>query len=300
MSVIFIFVDGIGIGNENNHNPFYLKKYEAFEELSGGVLSNKRDQIHQERRVFNYLDANLEVEGLPQSGTGQTALFTGQNAAQFIGKHFGPFPHSKIKPFLKEESILKDLVKAGKRAQFMNAYPPIFFEHSEKRNRWSCTTLMARSAGLKLNTTQDIKDGKAITAEIVQNAWREKLNIDIPKINEKDAANRMITMSKENDFLLYEYYLTDKAGHNQSKEDAEVVLSRLNLFLVEIMKQMSSNDLLILSSDHGNLEDLNTKTHTRNPVPLFAYGENAIKFKGASSLVDVKEKILNVLQKKEN
>jgi bisphosphoglycerate-independent phosphoglycerate mutase (AlkP superfamily) len=36
--------------------------------------------------------------------------------------------------------------------------------------------------------------------------------------------------------------------------------------------------LLLVTSDHGNIEDLTTKTHTRHPVPLILYGAGARSF----------------------
>jgi len=36
-----------------------------------------------------------------------------------------------------------------------------------------------------------------------------------------------------------------------------------------------SKNLVILTSDHGNLEDLSVKTHTRNPVPTLLWGLGA-------------------------
>ncbi len=93
---------------------------------------------------------------MPQSGTGQTTLFTGENASQVIGKHLGPYPHSGIKHLLQEQSIFQAVQQSGKKPYFMNAYPPIFFELSEKRNRWSCTTLMTKSANITLNSTEEV------------------------------------------------------------------------------------------------------------------------------------------------
>ena len=34
---------------------------------------------------------SMTVPGLPQSGTGQYSLFTGDNGAQRFGRHFGPW-----------------------------------------------------------------------------------------------------------------------------------------------------------------------------------------------------------------
>ena len=295
MAVLFVFIDGVGLGVKGNQNPFSNNRYESFEQLTGGIFSNKAEEVITADHLFKPIDANLGVEGLPQSGTGQTALFTGRNAAKEIGKHFGPFPHSGIKPFLKKESVFHGVKALGLDPYFLNAYPPIFFKHAQKRNRWSCTTLMTKSAGLKLNSTEEVLQETALTAEIIQNAWREKLGIDLPKITPTDAAKRALNMLQEKDLLLYEYYLTDKAGHTQKEEDAERVLRPLDEFLQYIIAHKSGNDTLVITSDHGNLEDLSTKTHTRNKVPLFVIGKNTNLFKGVESLTHVKDKILEAV-----
>lgn len=295
MAVIFIFIDGVGLGERGAHNPFSISKYESFQILSDGDFFEDPKVIHQQNHLFKPIDANLEVEGLPQSGTGQTTMFTGINASKKIGKHFGPYPHSGIKPLLKEQSVFHSVKEIGKTPYFLNAYPPIFFEFAEKRNRWSCTTLMTKSAGLRLNSIQEIENEEALTAEIVQNAWRDRLDIDIPKITATDAAQRLLNLVPDYDLVLYEYYLTDKAGHNKSEEDAERVLEPLDEFLLYILKNMHSSDTLVITSDHGNLEDLSVKTHTRNAVPLMVYGNQAGQFSKVESLIDVKEGILKVV-----
>lgn len=295
MSVIFIFIDGVGLGEAVEHNPFSEKTYESFQILTGDNFNVNADPVVSKDHLFKPIDANLEVEGLPQSGTGQTTLFTGKNASKVIGKHFGPYPHSGIKPLLKKESVFHGVQELGKKPYFMNAYPPVFFEYAKKRNRWSCTTLMTKSADLKLHSTEEVRQEKALTAEIVQNAWRERLDIDIPKITATDAAQRLLNVVPDHDLVLYEYYLTDKAGHNQKHEDAERVLKPLDEFLLHIINHKRSEDVLVITSDHGNLEDLSTKTHTRNEVPLFVMGEGSDQFDEVESLVDVKNGILSTL-----
>lgn len=296
MSVLFIFIDGVGIGENSNKNPFSVDNYESFHILSGENFFRKEHSVQKSDHIYKAIDANLDVEGLPQSGTGQTTMFCGENASKVIGKHFGPYPHSGIKHLLKEQSIFLDVLKAGKKPYFMNAYPPIFFEYAERRNRWSCTTLMTKSADIPLNSTQEILDEKALTAEIVQNAWREKLDINIPKITTTDAAQRLLNILPDHDLVLYEYYLTDKAGHNKSLDDARRVVQPLDEFLLHIIKHKRSEDTLVITSDHGNLEDISVKTHTRNEVPLFVLGEGIDHFNKVESLIDVKGGILKSLQ----
>lgn len=292
MAVIFIFIDGVGLGEASDKNPFFVDRYESFQILSGENFSKEGNPVHSKNHIFKAIDANLGIEGLPQSGTGQTTLFTGENASKVIGKHFGPYPHSGIKYLLKEQSIFHTVKEQGKKPYFINAYPPIFFEHAKRRNRWSCTTLMTQSAEMRLNSTEEVLNGEALTAEIVQNAWRERLNIDLPKIDATEAARRLLNVVPDYDLVMYEYYLTDKAGHNQKIEDAQTVLNTLDEFLLHIIREKRSEDVLVITSDHGNLEDLSTKTHTRNAVPLFVMGEGGEAFSEVESLVGVKDGIM--------
>jgi 2,3-bisphosphoglycerate-independent phosphoglycerate mutase len=296
MGVLFVFVDGIGAGANSPENPLASDKLKSFSHFT------KKNGVHiecDERAengiLFKKIDANLDVEGLPQSGTGQTALFSGENASKKIGKHFGPFPHSKIKPLLKRKSLFHKTLAAGKTAHFMNAYPDIFFEKSKIRNRWSCTTLMVKSAGIRLNRFEDVMSGTAITAEIVQEAWRELLGLDVPKIEPEEASSRVLKAQDRYDLVMYEYYLTDKAGHAQDRVMADKVLHVLDRFLLKIIREMKSSDTLVITSDHGNVEDLSVKTHTRNPVPLFVQGETE-PFKEARSILDVTPAILRLFE----
>ena len=297
MAVLFVFVDGFGIGENSSQNPL------ATENLVSFSFFTKSNGVHKEcgnrdenSILFKKTDANLDVDGLPQSGTGQTTLFTGINASKKIGKHFGPFPHSKIKPLLQKKSLFHKALTMGKNPHFLNAYPDIFFEKSEKRNRWSCTTLMTKSAGLPLNRLEDVLQERAITAEIVQSAWRSMLNLDVPSIKPEDASERALNALEMYDLVLYEYYLTDKAGHSQKRDTADQVLKVLDRFLIHIIKNKKPADTLVICSDHGNIEDLSTKTHTRNPVPLFVHGETG-PFLNANSILDVTPGILAVLGK---
>ena len=297
MPVIFLFIDGVGLGKESAQNPFQKQTFRGFSAMAGDQsFSAKAAEITEANHVFRQVDARLGVEGLPQSGTGQTTLFSGENASKKIGKHFGPFPHSGIKPLLKNKSLFLKAQQIDRTCQFMNAYPEIFFKKAQKRNRWSCTTLMTKSAGIKLNTTEDVKAGRALTAEITQKAWRDHLNIEVPEISTEEAAERLLEQSENYDLLLYEYYLTDKAGHSQKMEKATTFLENYDQFLWHLIRHKPKELTIILSSDHGNVEDLSTNTHTLNPVPLFAYGPGARHFSDAESIMDITPGILDIFE----
>lgn len=296
MSVIFIFIDGVGLGLNNDKNPLASKSWTSlsyFTEKKG--LHIRCKEIDRPGHLFKPIDANLGVTGLPQSGTGQTTLFSGENASKIAGKHYGPFPYTTTRYLLEEKSLFHKVLELGKKPVFMNAYPDIFFEKAEKRDRWTATTLMVRSAGIPLYREKHVRSGKAITAEITQHVWREKLNIDVPVITSEEAGERVIKASQENDLVLYEFFLTDKAGHRMDYNYAEEIRELLDPFLMTLIKNISKKDTLVVTSDHGNLEDLSTKTHTRNPVPLFVKG-NTAPFRTAKNLMDVTPATLSVLK----
>lgn len=297
MSVLFLFVDGIGIGGDHTDNPFSSFDWPGFRSITNGQSLTKSAHFSRSSsHVFKPIDATLGVQGLPQSGTGQATLFSGQNASKIIDKHFGPYPHSGIKHLLMEESLFQKVLMMGKRPYFVNAFPQIFFDRAKMRNRWSCCTLMTKSAGLKLNSVDEVLNEEAITAEIIQDYWRHHLNLDIPSITINQAVERVAKVSSTYDVTLMEYYLTDKAGHEQDKDSAFKAIERLDTFLQFYIQVKPENQTIILTSDHGNLEDLSVKTHTMNPVPLIVNGPKANHFFDVESIQDITPAILGSLE----
>lgn len=297
MSVLFIFIDGVGVGKNHDVNPLATSAWSSFSYFTGSKgLHENCNEVNQNEILYRPIDANLGIEGLPQSGTGQTTLFSGVNASKIAGKHYGPFPYTTTRYLLDEKSLFHKVLDLGLNPTFMNAYPEIFFERAKKRDSWTATTMMARSAGIELNRVEDLLAGKAITAEIIQNGWRENLRLDVPVITKEEAGDRMINAAKIYDLVLYEFYLTDKAGHSKDRKYAAQIRDLLDPFLMHITKNLAEGDTLVITSDHGNLEDLSTKTHTRNPVPLFVKGDTG-PFQTAKSIMDVTPGIVSVLEK---
>jgi 2,3-bisphosphoglycerate-independent phosphoglycerate mutase len=297
MSVLFLFIDGIGIGEDHTKNPFFSGNYPGFSQLCGAQnMTQSADVISSETHLFKPIDARLGVDGLPQSGTGQAALFSGQNAAKIIDRHFGPFPHSKTRYLLESESIFHKVQSLGKKPYFINAFPAIFFERSSRLNRWSCATLMTRSAGLRLNSLDEVLREEAITAEILQDYWHRMLQLEVPSITPRDAVRRVVHALETYDLVLMEYYLTDKAGHAQSSAEADAALSRVDDFIQAFLATSAGTEhTLVISSDHGNVEDLSVKTHTMHAVPLIGWGPGAAALAGVSDLTGVSPAILQML-----
>ena len=247
--------------------------------------------------MFRPVDATLGVEGLPQSGTGQASLFTGENAARAHGRHFGPYPPTTVRPAVRERSVFARLAAAlgPDRLAFANAYPERFFRHVEQRGRWTVTTLAARSAGVRLRREPDVRAGTAVPADLTGHTWQRLFDPEAEPVTEAEAARRLVALLDDHAFVLHEYYLTDKAGHSRERPRAAAVLESLDRLFAGVLEAAGPGDLLLVTSDHGNLEDLGTKSHTRNPVPLVAWGAGAEAFAGCESLVDVTPAVVRLL-----
>lgn len=290
-----IFLDGVGIGrNDIDNNPFIKYGFKTFHDIFGAVPVLGAETKSIDSKILFPVDACMDVEGLPQSGTGQTAIFCGMNASKYIGKHFGPFPYSTLIPVIEKESIFQYCRETGKRAFFANAYPHVFFDYLNKgRSRLSVTSLSYRSAGYYLNTVEQVLEGKALTAEITGERWNMKLGYSLPHLTGADAGRRLLNISQDYDFTLYEYFLTDHAGHGRDVGGVEHVLRILDDFLYTVLTEHNEEMTVFICSDHGNVEDLSTKSHTTNPALCIASGKYAdVFYNSVKSLPDIKSSIL--------
>ena len=104
----------------------------------------------------------------------------------------------------------------------------------------------------------------------------------------------MAAGAAESDLALFELFLTDTAGHSQDTEWARDEVVRTDWFLARLFDAVDPREqLVVVTSDHGNLEDLSVRTHTRAAVPLLAFGAGARAFvRGAKSLLDVAPRLL--------
>ena len=298
--VLMLFLDGVGIGaKDSGSNPFFVAPLVALRRLLGGDLPHLEDPYREAPGVsLAPLDATLGVPGLPQSGTGQVALLTGENAAQTIGRHFGPFPYSTLKPLLEDRNIFTRLKASGKAGFYANAFPKLYFDHMKTRNgRMTAIPLSWTMAGHALHDADALAEGNALSADITNARWPKLGYPTMPLISSVDAGRRLTRMAQTYDFVLFEFYLTDHAGHSQSMEEGVRALTMIDGLLGSVMDSFDPDStLLLITSDHGNLEDLSTKTHTRNPVPLLAAGASRKEFlAGINDLTGVAPAILRVL-----
>ena len=296
--IILLFIDGVGIGKKDSeYNPFFKYIFRTFTEIFGAVPSLDNPIIKRNDGFIFPIDARMGVEGFPQSGTGQTSIFCGINAPQFVGKHFGPYPYSTLIPIIKERNIFIEFIRRNKKVFFMNAYPNVFFDYIDSgKSRLSVTSLSSSLSGLRFNSLTDVQEGRALTAEITNERWNAKLGYNLPVLKPSVAAKRLLNIASINDLIVYEYFLTDHLGHGRYDGNIEKTLGILDEFLFTIFTETDPEKYtILLCSDHGNFEDLSVKTHTLNPSLTISYGKHAFfLFQKLKDLSDIKDSLLEI------
>jgi 2,3-bisphosphoglycerate-independent phosphoglycerate mutase len=287
--VVLLFWDGVGIGKQDPEiNPFFQAQLPTLTKLCGGSLPHTPfKRITTESAEVVPLNATLGLPGLPQSGTGQTAIFTGVNGAKKFGRHFGPHPPSILRPIIAEKHIFHQLQDKGKTVAFANAFPKQFFEYIESgKRRLTVTTHACQALGLPLRTAADLEKNEAISADFIRAYWPELGYTTMPQIPSREAGKHLADISSQYDFTLFEYWQTDHAGHSQKMASAVEALERFDEFLSGYLESFDpATTLLMLVSDHGNIEDLSTKSHTRNQVGCILVGKH--RKKAAARLKDL-------------
>jgi len=276
MPAIFLFIDGIGLAPEGENNPFFTTKTPFLSSiLDGRALTREAADKEYKKASLLALDATLGVKGLPQSATGQTSLFTGVNAARILGRHLNGFPNQRLRDVLAEKGMFLQLRGSSLKGTFANAYRPDFFKDLKdgiKRN-FSCTTLVTYYAGLPFRDLDDLRDGRALYMDIT-NAFLRSRGFDVPLVTPEEAGKVLVEISRGYDLTLFEHFMTDIAGHNRDNKKVAETIKILDAFLGSVAENMElERELLLVSSDHGNLEDLQTKVHTTNPVPALVMGK---------------------------
>ncbi len=290
--ILFIFIDGIGLGPDDPANPFATAAYPALMQLAGGRLLAG---MVRERPglLVRGIDATLGIAGLPQSATGQTTLFTGVNAAKAAGFHVPAYPIKPLTTLLARFSVLKQAKAQGKRVTFANAYGDAYWQR--KRPRHSATTLATLAAGAPFRDEGNLLAGEAVYWDITREVAQATYAPHLPLITPEEAGRHLGGLLHTHDLVLYETFLPDLAGHRRLPWPPERVLQRIDGLLRGVLQVLPADVTLLITSDHGNLEDMTTRAHTYNPVPLIVSGPAAGHFAGVTDLTGITPAILSAL-----
>ncbi|HVS14635.1 MAG TPA: alkaline phosphatase family protein [Thermoanaerobaculia bacterium] len=290
LPLLLLFVDGLGLAPSGAHNPLATTPTPTLARLVGGALTVERIGARGDGDfVLRAIDAVLGVPGLPQSGTGQTALFTGVNAPLAVGRHVVAFPGPRLRALLADHGLFRRAIEAGLSCAFANAFSARYFELLDARRlRRSASVVLAESAGVRLRGMDELRAGAALTWDIERDRFARGDDDRVESIPAASAGRQLAELASRHQLTLFETFFTDLAGHRRDGFDAGEALRRVDALLGGVLESAPRRRLtVVLTSDHGNLEDGATSRHTRNPVPLLAIGPRAADFAGAASLLDV-------------
>lgn len=299
--VHIFFLDGVGLGDSDlGRNPFLSAKMPCLHGLFGDGWYLRRDQsITVESASFIPTDANLGLPGRPQSATGQATILTGRNVPQLIGEHYGPKPNPAVADIISQGTLFSEVVVNGGTAALITPYPQGYFDAVQSGKRLlSAVPLAATQAGLSLMSAEDLRQGLAVSPDFTGQGWRDHLGYaDVPVLTVADAGKRIAQIAGGYEFSFFEHWPSDQTGHRGTLEEAVSHLEAIDAVIGGMLEAWNSQrGLLIITSDHGNIEEKDHRQHTRNPVPTILFGLDHAKYAGRiRSLVDIAQVVRQFL-----
>jgi hypothetical protein len=284
---LIFFVDGVGLGIDDPAvNPFIKANLPNLTGLLGEGWYLRPDcggpgRITTDRISLVPTDPNLDMPGRPQSATGQATILTGRNVPQLVGEHYGPKPNPDVAAIVKESNLFRDVIEAGGSAALITPYPQGYFDSIESGKRLlSAVPLAAVSAGLDLMTAEDLRAGRAVSPGFTGQGWHDYLGYnDIPIHTLYEAGQQIAKIGRDHNFTFFEHWPSDISGHRGSIDQASQHLEIIDEALGGLFDSWNDeNDLLLITSDHGNIEEKKYRQHSRNPVPTILLGPNHDKY----------------------
>jgi 2,3-bisphosphoglycerate-independent phosphoglycerate mutase len=290
--ILVLFLDGLGLGiDDPDINPLVAAEMpNLLSLLDGRPLILDTCPFEGDQASLFALDAGLGIQGIPQSATGQAVLLTGRNIPAEIGEHYGPKPNPAITDILRENNLFMEVLRRGGTAALLNAYPPRYFQAIiDRRRLYSTIPLAVNAAGIDLMTAQDLQAGRALSPDFTGVGWTSQPDFPpAPVYSPKEAGVRLARLSQAYTMTWFDYWLSDYAGHRGTLHDASSLLETFDTVLGGLLEAWDRmHDLIILTSDHGNLEDLSARGHTINPVPALLIGPGSLRSKFAEVVGDL-------------
>jgi hypothetical protein len=275
--VLLFFLDGVGLGSTDpDSNPLAAAQMPHLGALLGAGWYAARERIVTKRATLVPTDATLGVAGRPQSATGQATIVTGRNMPQLFGRHIGPWPTRDLRAELQRGNLFADIRASGGTTALLNPYPQSYFDQiASGRRSYSVIPFAASSAGQMLFREAELRAGQAVSPGFTNEGWRDQLGIDdIPILSPPEAGARLAQVSRHYTFCFLEHWLTDVRGHRGTLMEAVELLEMIDSVIGGLLANWDdASGLLMITSDHGNIEEKLHRNHTRNPVPTILVGE---------------------------
>jgi hypothetical protein len=301
MHILMLFLDGIGLGeNDPTVNPFAAANMPIITRLTNGHRWLRHTGRQQnDHALFIPTDPRMGVAGRPQSATGQAAILTGLNVPQLVGEHYGPKPNPEIRRILAEDNFFKRVNRSGKTSALLDAYPP-GLHHDFERGKTLRSSIQqaAHDAGQQLFGMEELKARKALTPEWTGSAWRRYLKLtETPIHTPYEAGRLLVEISRQYDFAFHSHWMTDLIGHRGPFERGVDLLELFDGVMAGILDTWDDSEgLIIVTSDHGNMEEIGTRNHTENDVPTLIIGQSKSAFaEGFKALSDFVPRMAQLL-----
>jgi hypothetical protein len=296
-----IFLDGVGLGDDDpSINPFAIADTPTLLQLSNGkhwLRTTGRQE--SERAIFIPTDPRLGVPGRPQSATGQATILTGRNVPQLIGEHYGPKPNPAIREILAEDNFFKQVVAHGKIAALIEAYPPRWHAAINRGKALRSSYQQAAfEAGLPIFGEDKIYSGEALAVDWTGEGWHTELGYDdTPIYTPREGGIKMVEISRLYDFAFFSHWMTDVIGHRGDMKDAVNVLELFDAVMAGALEAWDDDEgLMIITSDHGNIEEIGNRKHTENDIPTVVIGSEKVAFaEGLKDLSDYVPRMAQIL-----
>ena len=261
-----MFVDGLGLVSPPRQPAALSPALDA--RLGGRALGSVPIPPAPLGRRFT-LDAALGVHGLPGTATGQATLVTGQNAARAMGRHMQAYPGPRLRAWMDSAgSLFARQIRRGLRVGLVTSYP--------EQARETALRYAARVAGAELARAQGGED-----------LLYPNLGLRLDGAGARDAeaagwaAALAARLTRPYDLAVVETDVCDRAGHLREgrAQAAERAVGFIDRFVDRLRAELGRRDLLVVASDHGNVEDPHSRGHTLSPVPVFALaGEPGVEW----------------------
>ncbi len=295
--LLFLFLDGVGIGRADQGNPFFARATRFLPCWQGGGTL-------PDGTPLRHIRSDVGLEGIPQSATGQTALFTGARGPELGPAPVSGYPGKGLRRLLRQRGLLVLAKQRGCQARFFNAYPlheELFRGHHVRldedgtlhfsdefpvafRRRLSATSVMMIAIGQQPAGLPALEAGEALYQDYTNRSLGER-GATVVEFTPERAGE--ILAAARGQVVLYEYFQSDVCGHRGDPAAAGQLVGELDRLLGTLIACLDpGRDTLVVTSDHGNLEDLSSRGHSRNPVPFLAWGRLGDELRARVSAIE--------------
>lgn len=268
--ILLLFVDGWGLAPGGDANLFSQAAMPCVKKHWGAFITE--NSYIDDNSLLTGLDATFGLPGLPQSATSQAALFTGLPVPAILGEHRPGLPGPEVKVLLFKPNLFTVAYENGLKPTFANTYTHRYLRlvDIEQLNP-SCSTVMCRQVKGGLRFLAEYRAGTAITHDLTAESLH-RFGYKIQTRNPFESGRILRRILPRHGFVMFEHFRLDTFGHSCNREHILHELSNYDEFLNGVLQDWNIKDLLIIVSDHGNVEDISHSSHTANPALLAALG----------------------------